>query len=103
VSSTPDQIISQFIIDHGRMVDENFPATALTQTDAISFIELLARFGRCPIGIELWRRIPTGYDVDGLADWHSSDQDDQSKREEARHYLSNGKFGDSDLFVVQYT
>lgn len=102
MTNSPDEIISQFIVDRGIEVDENFPATAITRTDALEFIELLALFGRCPVGIELWRRIPTGYDVDGLAGWYSSSHDEQSKREQAWKYLSDGDFGDLDRFVLQY-
>lgn len=91
-----------FLGQRGRFVEEGFPITALTNSDAREFLTLLRKYEIRPLGIELWRKISSGYEVDGAKGWYSEAGSLEADYADALSYLSSGWLNSNDLFVVQY-
>lgn len=102
VTDTKYSLLHDFIEQKGKCVNENFPETALTKVDVLSFLELL-RINRVrPLGIELWRLSEHGYSVDGLNGWYAEKKEVDADCQAAVFYMNSASIKSDDLFVIQY-
>ncbi|QDH68880.1 hypothetical protein [Marilutibacter alkalisoli] len=95
-------VLADFIGTHGKFVEDDFPVTGLTNSDARLFLGLLRECRIRPLGIELWRATAHGYDVDGAKGWYSERGTIEADYQGALAYLNSEWLGSRDLFVFQY-
>jgi len=95
--------VEKFIIDHGKPVGVDFPANALSPARAKELVLLLEKEGMKLVGMEPWRRLATGYDVDGAKSWYVDDVAASRVWEDAIEYLESTWLSDDDLVVIQYS
>lgn len=75
---------------------------ALHKEDALYFLELLAKYGLYPLGIESWRDTGDGLAIDTLGGWYCESKDSVENLDSAKDFLEDFKGTSRDSFTIQF-
>lgn len=98
-----DSDLRSFLASHGvSLSDFGSSEFGLKRADAMTFLGLLFRVGKMPLGIEVWRHRGKKFSIDSLGGWYSENTSYEVNCNLAKDFVGGADLTDDDLVTIQF-